>query len=66
MLWIVTHKETAERPSGAVQVVHIESHDEENALVLERPAAHDDMTKADMAALAFEQYGEIIDPNNID
>ena len=66
MLWIITHKETVETPRGAVQVVHIEREDEEIALVLERPATDDDMTKAEMAALALAQDGLIIDPNNID
>ena len=65
MLWIITHKETVETPRGAMQVIHIEREDE-TALVLERSAAEEDMTKAEMAALAFAQYGEIIDPNNID
>jgi hypothetical protein len=65
MIWIVTYRETVERPAGSMQVVHIER-DDETALVLERPAAHEDVSKADMAALALAQYGEIIDPNNID
>jgi hypothetical protein len=66
ILWIITHKETVETPRGAVQVVHIEREDEEITLVLERPAADDDMTKAEMSALAFAQDGLIIDYNDID
>jgi len=66
MLWIITHKETYETPKGAIQTVHIERDDDTGiVLILERPTADDDMTKADMAALALAQ-GEIIDPNNID
>ena len=66
MIWIITYKDTYETPRGAVQVVHIEREDEEITLVLERPATDDDMTKAEMSALALTQDGLIIDPNNID
>jgi hypothetical protein len=65
MIWIVTYRETVERPAGSMQVVHIER-DDETALVLERPAAHDDINSSEIAALAFAQYGLIIDSNNID
>jgi hypothetical protein len=65
MIWIVTYRETVERPSGSVQVVHIER-DDETALVLERPAAHDDINNIEIANLALDQYGLIIDSNNID
>jgi hypothetical protein len=65
MLWYVTHWETIERPSGAIQQIHLEA-DDGIALVLERPAIFDEIKKADLSALALEQYGVTIDPNNID
>ncbi len=65
MIWIVTYRETVERPSGLVQVVHIER-DDGNALVLERAADHDDINNIEIANLALAQYGLIIDSNNID
>ena len=65
MLWIITYSETVERPSGAVQAVHIEAEDG-IALVLERPAIFDEITKADLSALALAQYGVTINPYDID
>ena len=65
MLWIVTHWETIERPSGSIQQIHLES-DDGIALVLERPAIFDEIKKADLSALALEQYGVTINPYNID
>ena len=65
MLWIVTHWETIERPSGAIQQIHLEA-DDGIALVLERPAIFDEIKKTDLSALALEQYGVTIDPYSID
>ena len=65
MLWNITYRETVVTPLRTLQIVHIERNDG-SALVLERIATENDMTKIDMAALAFANYGEIIDPNNID
>jgi hypothetical protein len=65
MLWNITYRETVVTPLRTLQVVHIER-DDGCVLVLERLALEDEMTKADMAALAFADCGEIIDPNNID
>ena len=66
MLWTITYRETLVTPlNTTLQVVHIER-DDGCAIVLERLALEDEMTKADIAALAFADYGEIIDPNNID
>jgi len=65
MLWIVTHWETVERPSGAIQQIHLET-DDGVALVLESPAIFDEIKKADLSALALQQYGVTIDPYDID
>jgi len=65
MIWNITYWETVVTPLRTLQIVHIEKNDG-IALVLERIATENDMTKIDMAALAFSNYGEIIDPNNID
>ena len=66
MIWNITYRETVVTPlNTTLQIVQIER-DDGCALVLERIATENDMTKIDMAALAFANYGEIIDPNNID
>lgn len=65
MIWTITHRETVVTPLKTLQIVHIER-DDGCAIVLERLALEDEMTKADMAALAFADCGEIIDPNDID
>jgi len=65
MLWYVTHWETVERPSGAIQQIHLEA-DDGIALVLERPAIFDEIKKADLSVLALAQYDIKINPNDID
>lgn len=65
MLWIVTHWETIQRPSGAIQQIHLEA-DDGIALVLERPASFDEIKKTDLSALALAQYNVKINPNDID
>ena len=65
MFWYVTHWETIERPSGAIQQIHLEAEDG-IALVLERPASFDEIKKADLSVLALAQYDIKINPNDID